>query len=104
MLKSLISLSSWDIQSSLSLCPYELIGAIPKLGGGENAFLSVLSRAQRALEAPLCLFSFRLYCSHSEKKITQILTPSLYTVLFVLLKRLGFKLVRRDSKLGAEVC
>lgn len=44
------------------------------------------------------LFIFlRLYCSHLERKITQVLTAFLYIMLFVLLKRLGFKPVRRHK-------
>ena len=62
------------------------------------------SETQRALETPCCLFSFRLYCCRLEKAIAQLLTPSLCIMLFVLLKRLGFKPVRRDRKLRAEAC
>lgn len=59
-----------------------------------------MPETQRALETPLGLFSFRFYCSLLEEKITRILTPSLYIMLFALLKRLEFQPVRRDKKQG----
>lgn len=71
---------------------YAVVGGCPDAHGRDSA----------GSGSPLCLFSFRLYCSHVETKITPILTSSLPIMLFVLLKRSGFKPGRRDSKLRAE--
>lgn len=48
------------------------MSAFARTDGRGSADVQVLN--SQTLEILLCLFSFRLYCSHLEKKTTQILT------------------------------